>query len=52
MKKINSRTYFSKETKKYLDKVMEWILDNPANQKWLEHLGMKSGSTAFFLTKA
>ena len=35
MKKINSRTYFSKETQKYLDEVMEWILDNPANQKWL-----------------
>ncbi|NEP83240.1 MAG: serine hydrolase [Okeania sp. SIO3B3] len=52
MKKINSRTYFSEKTQKYLDEVMEWVLDNPVNQKWLEHSGMKGGSTAFVLTKA
>ncbi len=52
MKKINSRNYFSENAQKYLDEVMEYILENPANKKWLEHCGMKGGSTAFVLTKA
>jgi len=52
MKKINSRKYFSKQTQKYLDEVMEYILENPANKDWLEHSGMKGGSTAFVLTKS
>jgi len=52
MKKINSRTYFDVESQKYLDEVMEFLLENPANRKWLEHSGMKGGSTAFVLTKA
>jgi D-alanyl-D-alanine carboxypeptidase len=52
MKKINSREYFSEQTQKYLDEVMEYILDNPANKEWLEHCGMKGGSTAFVLTEA
>jgi D-alanyl-D-alanine carboxypeptidase len=52
MKKINSRTYFSEKSHKYLDEVMEYILENPANKEWLEHSGMKGGSTAFVLTKA
>jgi len=52
MKKINSRTYFSESSQKYLDEVMEYILENPTNKEWLEHSGMKGGSTAFVLTKA
>lgn len=52
VEKINSRTYFGKETQLYLDEVMEFLLENPANQQWLEHSGMKGGSTAFVLTKA
>lgn len=52
MKKINSRTYFSLKTHQYLDEVMEFLLDNPANRKWLKHVGMKGGSTAFVLTNA
>ena len=52
MKKINSKTYFDTETQKYLDEVMEGLMENPANRKWLEHAGMKGGSTAFVLTKA
>jgi D-alanyl-D-alanine carboxypeptidase len=52
MKKINSRTHFSEKTQLYLDEVMEYLLDNPANRQWLEHAGMKGGSTAFVLTKA
>jgi len=52
MKKINSRTYFTESSQKYLDEVMEYILENPANKEWLDHSGMKGGSTAFVLTKA
>jgi len=52
MQKINSRTYFDEQTHEYLDEVMEFLLENPANRKWLEHSGMKGGSTAFVLTKA
>ena len=52
MKKINSKTYFDLETQKYLDEVMEGLMENPANKKWLKHAGMKGGSTAFVLTKA
>lgn len=52
MKIINSRTYFSPETQAYLNEVMEFLLENPANKKWLEHSGMKGGSTSFVLTKA
>ncbi len=52
MQKINSRTYFDEQTQEYLDEVMEFLLENPANRKWLEHSGMKGGSTAFVLTKA
>ena len=52
MKKINHRTYFDEQSQKYLDEVMEYILENPANREWLEHSGMKGGSTAFVLTNA
>ena len=52
MQKINSRKYFDEQTQEYLDEVMEFLLENPANRQWLEHSGMKDGSTAFVLTKA
>ena len=52
LKKINSRTYFDPQAQAYLDEVMEFLLENPANKKWLAHTGMKGGSTAFVLTKA
>ena len=52
MQKINSRTYFDENVQLYLDEVMEYLLENPANREWLEHTGMKGGSTAFILTKA
>lgn len=52
MKKINSRTYFDKDTQKNIDLVMEGILTNPANRKLLKHAGMKGGSTMWVLTKA
>lgn len=52
MKKINNRNYFSSEVHEYLDEVMEYILENPANREWLVHTGMKGGSTPFVITKA
>ena len=52
LKKINSRTYFSEDAQKYLDEILEFLLENPRNRQWLEHAGMKGGSTAFVLTKA
>lgn len=52
IKKINSKTYFDSTTQKYLDEVMEGLMENPANRKWLKHAGTKGGSTEFVLTKA
>ncbi|MCB0698269.1 MAG: serine hydrolase [Chitinophagales bacterium] len=51
MQKINGREYFSPEAQKNIDIVMEGILQNPANRKWLKHAGMKGGSTMWILTK-
>lgn len=52
MQKINSRNYFMEKSQNYLHEVMEFIMENPANRAWLDHSGMKGGSTAFVLTKA
>lgn len=52
IQKINSRKYFDKDTQEYLRRVMEGIMENPANKKILKHAGMKGGSTAWVLTKA
>lgn len=52
MRKINSRTYFDSTTQKHLSVVMERLMDNPANQQWLKHAGVKGGSTSWVLTKA
>jgi D-alanyl-D-alanine carboxypeptidase len=52
MQKINSRTYFDSTTQKHLSIMMERLMDNPANQQWLKHAGMKGGSTSWVLTKA
>lgn len=52
MRKINSRTYFDPKTRKYLEEVLEWPMENSENKKHFEHIGMKGGSTPFVLTKA
>lgn len=52
MKKINDRTFFGDTLQLYLDEVMEGLLNNPANRKWLKHAGTKGGSTASLLTQA
>ncbi len=52
VEKINQRNYFDKQVQVYLHEVMETIMENPANRKWLAHSGQKGGSTATVLTKA
>jgi len=52
LKKINDRKFFSTEEQKYLDEVMEYLLENPANSDTFEHIGIKGGSTLSVLTKA
>ncbi|MEM5595122.1 hypothetical protein AAHB53_00235 [Niallia circulans] len=52
MEKLNNKTYFDKDTYKYLDPVMEQLMENPNNREWLVHAGQKGGSTAFIITTA
>jgi D-alanyl-D-alanine carboxypeptidase len=49
---FNNRRYFDKDTYEILSKVLEAVMENPSNQQWLQHAGMKGGSTAWVLTKA
>jgi D-alanyl-D-alanine carboxypeptidase len=49
---INNRKYFDKGTYNVLSQILETVMENPANQEWIEHAGMKGGSTAWVLTKA
>ncbi len=49
---LNYRKFFSKETYAILSKILETLMENPANAAWLDHAGMKGGSTIFVLTKA
>ncbi len=49
---LNERKYFDKDTYRILSEELEAVMENPANQSWLDHAGMKGGSTAFVLTKA
>lgn len=52
MEKLNNKEYFSEDVHRYLDPIMEQLMENSANQQWLEHAGQKGGSTAFVLTMA
>ncbi|MCP9749410.1 serine hydrolase [Ferruginibacter sp. HRS2-29] len=51
-KVLNNRKFFDENTYGIISEVLETIMENPANQKWLKHAGMKGGSTAWVLTKA
>lgn len=50
MDKLNSKEYFNEDIHKYLDPLMEQLMENPNNREWLVHAGQKGGSTAFILT--
>jgi len=52
MKKLNSKSDFDAEVYKYLDEVMEVVMENPRNASWLKHSGSKGGSTASILAEA
>ncbi|WP_342471853.1 serine hydrolase [Metasolibacillus sp. FSL H7-0170] len=52
MKKLNDKSYFSEEVYKYLDPVMEQLMQRPSNSELFAQLGQKGGSTAFVLTIA
>lgn len=47
---LNNRKFFSEAAYSVLMDVMEFLMENPANQQWLKHSGMKGGSTAWILT--
>ena len=49
---LNSRRYFDKKTYSILSVILESVMENPANRQWLQHAGMKGGSTMWVLTKA
>ncbi len=49
---LNNRKYFDKNTYRILSNVLETLMENPGNRAWLQHTGMKGGSTIFVLTKA
>jgi D-alanyl-D-alanine carboxypeptidase len=49
---LNNRAYFDEETYAIISLVLETLMENPANKKWLKHAGAKGGSTAWVLTKA
>ena len=51
-KVLNNRKYFDSGTYVVLAKVLETLMENPANRQWLSHAGTKGGSTAWVLTKA
>jgi D-alanyl-D-alanine carboxypeptidase len=48
---LNNRRYFDAAAYAILSNVLESVMENPANQQWLRHAGMKGGSTAWVLTK-
>lgn len=48
---LNNRNIFNEETYSILSQILETIMQNPQNRKWLDHAGMKGGSTIYALTK-
>jgi D-alanyl-D-alanine carboxypeptidase len=49
---LNNRKFFDENTYNILSRILETVMENPANSSWLAHAGMKGGSTIFVLTKA
>ncbi|MDC2863567.1 serine hydrolase [Bacillus sp. BP-3] len=52
MERLNRKDYFPSNVQKELDKIVESLMENPNNKKWLIHAGQKGGSTAFLLTNS
>ncbi|HMO61503.1 MAG TPA: serine hydrolase [Ferruginibacter sp.] len=49
---LNRRKFLTSDSYGVLAEVLEFVMENPANQKIYKHLGIKNGSTAFVLTEA
>jgi D-alanyl-D-alanine carboxypeptidase len=49
---LNRRKYLTADSYGILADVLEYFMENPANQKIYKHFGIKNGSTAFVLTEA
>ena len=52
VKILNDRKYFGDNVYGVLAEVLETVMEDPANQKWLFHAGMKDGSTVSSFTNA
>lgn len=48
---LNQRKYFSPAAYGVLARITEFIMENPANAGFMQHAGMKGGSTGTVLTK-
>lgn len=48
---LNNRQIFNEATYSVLTQILETVMLNPQNRQWLEHAGMKGGSSLFVLTK-
>lgn len=49
---LNNRKIFGPQTYLILSRVLESLMENPNNQQWLVHGGMKGGSTMFVVTRS
>ena len=52
VKILNDRKYFGDNSYGVLAEILETIMEDPANNKWLLHGGQKGGYTLFALTRA
>ncbi|MEH7463267.1 D-alanyl-D-alanine carboxypeptidase, partial [Bacillus thuringiensis] len=49
MERLNRKDYFPPNMQKELNKIVESLMENPNNKKWLIHAGQKGGSTTAYL---
>ena len=49
---LTTGNILTKNTYSILARVLETLMENPANKSWLAHTGMKGGSTNSVLTNA
>jgi D-alanyl-D-alanine carboxypeptidase len=52
MQVLNAKTVMPDSVHFHLDNILEFLMNNPTNAAWLQHAGMKGGSTMYLLTKA
>jgi D-alanyl-D-alanine carboxypeptidase len=52
MQKLNSKTYFNKQTQHLLDEIIETSMKYNSVNEFYQHLGSKGGSTLFIMAQA